>query len=407
MSAPHDVEMCSAPPLRPSRDGKGVGSVLPSTKHPLADARGSDNAQPVQALLAEAARCRASDLILVAGSTPSMFVGGRWQAMNEPPSAMDDLRPDAARLDAWLRDMLTDGQAQRLDEHRDIDFAVELPGLGRYRVNVHFQRGTLAAAFRAIPAKVPPFESLQLPGQLLRFAEFGSGLVLVTGGTGHGKSTTVAAMIDYINRTRAAHVITIEDPIEFSFVGDLSVIEQREVGLDSPTFASALRHVLRQRPDVIVIGEMRDLETISTALTAAETGHLVIASLHTAGAAATLTRVIDVFPPVQQAHVRTQLAASLRAVVCQVLLRDEANDAQTPATEILVATSAVRRALRENEAHLIYSMMETGRAHGMWTFEQSLAELVRSGRVDAGTALQAAPDRARLGRLLGIAADGE
>lgn len=348
-------------------------------------------------LLAGAAARGASDLILVADCPPTCYVSGTWLALEDRPI-------DAHTLCATLRDLLSEEQQARLDEHRDLDLAIVLPDAGRYRVNLHYQRGTLAAAFRAIPTDVPGFESLNLPRHVLSFADYPNGLVLITGGTGQGKSTTLATLVDHINQTRSAHIITIEDPVEFTLTSHRSLIEQREIGDDSPSFASALRHVLRQRPDVIVIGEMRDLETISTALTAAETGHLVLGSLHTSSTAQTLARIIDVFPPVQQPQIRVQLAASLRAIVCQTLVRDRLNESLVPATEILVATSAVRRALRDNEAHLIYSMIETGRTHGMHTLEQSLADLIKAGRIETDEALAATTDRGRLARILGISA---
>lgn len=336
----------------------------------------------------------ASDLLLVAGVRPTIYAKGEWSTLTAPA-------PTADSLATALNQLLTEVQRARLTECRDLDLAIEIPGTGRYRANLHYQRGTLAAAFRAIPTNVPTFESLNLPQQVLNFADYPNGLVLVTGGTGQGKSTTLATMVDHINHTRSAHVITIEDPVEFAFTDDKCLIEQREIGSDRPSFASALRHVLRQRPDVIVIGELRDLETISTALTAAETGHLVFGSLHTSSTAQTLARIIDVFPPMQQPQVRVQLAASLRAIVCQTLLRDQINETLVPATEILIATTGVRRALRENETHLINSMIETGRSQGMHTLEQDLAELVKTGRVETQEALAAAPDRARLARLVG------
>lgn len=342
----------------------------------------------------------AGDLILVADAPPTIHVNGKWKALELPAVP-------AVELDAHLKALLTQRQIERLDEAKDLDFAIELAGAGRCRANIHYQRGTLAAAFRSIPRDVPTFESLNLPEQVLSFADYPNGLVLVTGGTGQGKSTTLATLIDHINHSRAAHVITIEDPVEFAFTNDQCLIEQREIGSDSPTFGSALRHVLRQRPDVIVIGELRDLETISTALTAAETGHLVFGSLHTSSTSQTLARLIDVFPPLQQGQIRVQLAASLRAIVCQTLLRDDMNETLIPATEILVATTGIRRALRENETHLINSMIETGRSLGMHTLEQNLAELVQSGRIDKESALAATTDRARLSRLIGDCADTE
>jgi twitching motility protein PilT len=356
-------------------------------------------------LLIEAAERGASDLLLVAGAPPTVYTFGQWVPLS-------DHRLTSGEVSAFVEPILTEVQQAQLRDRRDLDFGMVLPAQhaetsappgcpARYRVNVHYQRGTMAAAFRAIPGKVPPFEQLGLPPEVRRLADFPNGLVLVTGCTGQGKSTTLAAIVDHMNRTRSAHVITIEDPIEFSFEHGTCLIEQRQIGEDSPSFASALRHVLRQRPDVILIGEMRDLETIATALTAAETGHLVLGSLHTASAAQTLARIIDVFPPVQQIQVRTQLAASLKAIVCQTLVRDQANETLTPATEILMATSGVRRAIRDNETHLIYAMIETGRSQGMHTLEQSLAALVKSGRVGPEEAFAAAIEPVRLAKLTG------
>jgi twitching motility protein PilT len=367
-------------------------------------------------LLSEAARKAASDLLLIAGAPAAVYALGQWSHLTDDPLAADDIAKA-------LESILTDDQRARLREQRDLDFAFRLVipraeasngrpprqkppplhAVARYRVNMHYQQGTLAAAFRAIPAQVPPFNSLRLPEQVLGFADFPNGLVLITGCTGQGKSTTLAAIVDHMNRTRAAHLITIEDPIEFTFTHGTCLIEQRQIGDDSPSFASALRHILRQRPDVILIGEMRDLETIATALTAAETGHLVLASLHTSSTAQTLARIVDVFPPAQQPQVQTQLAASLRAILCQTLVRDNVNETLLPATEILLATSGVRRAIRENETHLIYAMLETGKKCGMHTLEQCLAALVKAGRVQPEEALAAAVEPSRLARLIGAA----
>ena len=382
-----------------------MDSGMADRSSPLATGDVNTAAWALTSLLAEAAQRGASDLLLVAGAPPTIYTFGQWLPLN-------DHRLAAEEIPTIIEPVLTKGQRTKLLDHRDLDFGLSLPAsepdglqspgaLTRYRVNVHYQRGTLAAAFRAIPAKVPPFERLGLPAEVRRFADFPNGLVLVTGCTGQGKSTTLAAIVDHMNRTRSAHIITIEDPIEFTFEHGTCLIEQRQIGEDSPSFASALRHVLRQRPNVILIGEMRDLETVATALTAAETGHLVLASLHTASAAQTLARVVDVFPPVQQTQVRTQLAASLRAILCQTLVRDQANETLTPATEILMATSAVRRAIRENETHLIYGMIETGRSQGMHTLEQSLTILVKAGRVQPAEAFAAAVDPTRLARLTG------
>ena len=330
----------------------------------------------------------ASDLLLVAG---------QWRPLAREPL-------NSADVERMAEGILTPPRRERLQAARDLDLALAVYGVGRFRLNVHYQRGSIAVAVRVIPAAAPTFESLNLPEQVLDFTRYPSGLVLVTGPTGSGKSTTLAALIEEMNRSRSSHVVTIEDPIEFSFSHGSCIIEQRQIGDDSPSFASALKHILRQRPDVILIGEMRDLETISAALTAAETGHLVLASLHTAGADLSLSRIIDVFPPAQQPHVRTQVAASLMAILSQVLVRDQSDGGLIPATEILVATGAIRRAIRENETHLIPGMMETGKRYGMHTLEQNLVELVRSGRIRADDAIAAAGDSTRLRRLIGVGA---
>ncbi len=383
------------PPSGSTRAARGDGSI-----------EAADGSLPH--LLAAADRRGASDVLLVAGAPPTLFAGGQWSPLDDTPLTSGDV------VDC-IESILTEPQRQRLHEHRDVDLGVTLPRIGRYRVNVHYQRGTLAAALRRIPPQVPTFDQLNLPSQVLRLADAPHGLVLVTGGTGQGKSTTLAALIEHMNRTRAAHIITIEDPVEFNFEHGRCVIEQRQIGEDSPSFSEALRHVLRQRPDVILIGEMRDRDTIAAALTAAETGHLVLASLHTADVTQTLTRIVDVFPAGQQPQIRTQLAGSLRGVVCQTLVAnrqcphatpDRGAAALTPATELLFASPAIRRTLRENEPHLLYGMLETGRSAGMHTLEQSLAELVAHGRIAPDEALAAASEPGRLERLLQPSASG-
>ena len=380
----------SVPPSEPSMHD-------PKSGRSADEAGALPNHRSLHALLAEAARRGASDLLLVAGARPTAFAAGNWTPIADAPLTAEE-------VSACVTPILTAEQRDKLQLARDLDFALALPGLPRCRMNIHYQRGELAAALRLIPETIPSFEQLNLPPQVLRFADFPSGLVVVAGGTGHGKSTTLAAIVDYLNRTRSAHIITIEDPVEFCFQHGTCLVEQREIGDDSPSFASALRHVLRQRPDVILIGEMRDPETMATALTAAETGHLVLTTLHTASAAQTLARIIDVFPPIQQAQVRVQLAASLRAILCQVLVRDRLNDVPIPATELLMAAPAIRRAIRDNETHLIYSMLETGRRHGMHTLEQSLEKLVKAGRVTVEDAIASASDSVRMQKLLGEAA---
>lgn len=348
---------------------------------------------PLTRFLRDMVERNASDLLFVAGWPPTFNVAGHWA-----PSEWGDLSEGDIRN--WLAAVFDDAQKQRFETTCDVDFALRLPGVGRFRVNAHVQNQEPAVAVRAIPGVVPQLADLGLPEDVARLAGFPNGLVLVTGGAGHGKSTTLAALINQLNETRACHIITLEDPVEFEFPRGLAVIEQREIGIDSPNFGSALRHVVRQRPDVILIGEMRDLETISTALTAAETGHLVLASLHTNGAVQALARIIDVFPAAQQQHVRTQVAASLRAILCQVLLPTKDGRGRVPAAELLFATDAVRRAIRDNETHLIHGIVETGRNSGMITLEQSLAIRAKSGLVDPAVARLAAAQVDRFDRLM-------
>ena len=377
----------SAPPDQTAPRTAGDTSA-PSGSAAVADLPSFDE------LLSEAQRHRASDLLLVAGAPPTLSMEGRWESLDLAPLT-------AQQIADCVTPILSPEQLDKLHRVRDIDFGHVLPGVGRYRINVHYQQGGLAVAVRMIPQIVPAFEGLGLPTEVLSFADFPSGLVIVAGGTGEGKSTTLAAIVDHMNRTRSSHIITIEDPVEFGFTHGTCLIEQRQIGDDSPSFGSALRHVLRQRPDVILIGEMRDTETVSTALTAAETGHLVLATLHTASAAQTIARIIDAFPGAQQPQIRTQLAGSLRAILCQSLARDELNDRRVPVTELLFATPAIRRAIRDNETHLIYSMIETGRRQGMHTLEQALEQLVKAGRVTAEQAIAVAANPVHMRTMLG------
>jgi twitching motility protein PilT len=276
---------------------------------------------------------------------------------------------------------LTQKQRERFEADLELDFAYALPGSARFRVNVYRQRETLGAAFRRIPYDIKSLDELGVPTSVSSFAGLPRGMVLVTGPTGSGKSTTLAALIDLANRTRRDHIMTVEDPIEFLHRHKSCMVNQREVGEDTLSFASALKHVLRQDPDIILVGELRDLETISVALTAAETGHLVFATLHTQDAAQTIDRVIDVFPPHQQQQVRVQLAGALQGVVCQTLCRTADGRGRVVATEVMVATPAIRNLIREGKTHQVYSAMQAGMQHGMHTLDQHLAELVRSGRI--------------------------
>ena len=335
----------------------------------------------------------ASDIIFTAGAPPAIWVAGEMSLTEH-----DMLSPED--IEALFMPLLTDRQKAVLAEIGDLDFSVGKQGLGRFRINIHRQRGTLSAATRFVPYEIPGFEDLSLPPRVREFADLPRGLVLVTGGTSSGKSTTLAAMVDYMNQKFAYHIITLEDPIEYTFRHQRSLVEQREIGADVPSFASALRHVVRQRPDVILIGEMRDLETISTALTAAETGHLVLATLHTSSTVQTIDRIIDVFPGDQQGQVRVQLSAALQGVACQMLFRDQLNQKLVPAVEIMIPTQAIRRSIRDSETHLLGGMIETGRSLGMQTMDMAISSLVGEGRVLAGEAMANAQDPEKMKRLL-------
>jgi twitching motility protein PilT len=332
---------------------------------------------------------KASDLHIVVGLPPQLRINTVLAAIEgEPPITREE-------AEGFLRELLEEAEYKRFQERRDVDFSTFLKTGGRFRVNAHFQRGTPAMAFRAIPAAPPPLAALNLPEVVTDFANLPQGLVLVTGETGSGKSTTLASMVDHINHKDRCHVITLEDPVEYFLVSDLAVIEQREVGIDVADFASGLRHVLRQDPDVILIGEMRDLETISTALTAAETGHLVFSTLHTNDAASTVERIIDTFPGAQQSQVRSMLANCLKGVICQRLFPRVDEAGMVPATEILVTSPAVRNCIRENRVFEIPSIIETNRALGMMLFDESLKRLYFSGMISREDAVAnaRAPDQ--------------
>jgi len=302
--------------------------------------------------------------------------------------------------------VLTERQRQRFEEDHELDFAYEMPGAARFRVNVFQQQGSIGAVLRAIPWEILPLESLGLPETIADLAMLPRGLVLVTGPTGSGKSTTLAAIIDRANRLRSGHIVTIEDPIEFVHQHRRSLVSQREVGRDTESFGEALKRALRQDPDVILVGEMRDLETIAIALTAAETGHLVFGTLHTSSAASTIDRIIDVFPGDRQDQVRTQLANSLEAVVCQVLCRTADEEGRVAATEVMMATPAVANLVREGKLQSIPSMLQTGSRFGMHTLNQDLARLVTAGTITYETARSKASDVAELDQILGMSSDG-
>jgi twitching motility protein PilT len=336
----------------------------------------------------------ASDLHLTVGSQPAIRVNGTLHRLeNFPALSAEDTRQLLYRI-------LNTEQQKRLEIDRQIDLSYSIPGLARFRVNIYSQRESLAGAFRMIPDSLKTLEELGLPNSLYEMAHKPRGLVLVTGPTGSGKSTTLSALIDEINRTRHDHIITIEDPIEFLHRHKSCVVNQREIGPDATSFAEALRGALRQDPDVILLGEMRDLETISTALTAAETGHLVFATLHTQDASSTIDRVIDVFPAAQQGQIRTQLAGTIQGVVAQALLPTADKQGRAPAIEILLPDDAVRNLIRQGKLEQIYSVMQTNTARGMQTMEQSLADLVLRGVVDRDMALSRSSRAEQLDNLL-------
>ncbi|MDP3732651.1 MAG: type IV pilus twitching motility protein PilT [Candidatus Omnitrophota bacterium] len=323
---------------------------------------------------------KASDLHLTDKEPPILRLDGKLKRMNYPALTREDLK-------RMIYSILTNSQKEMLEKDLELDFSVALPGLDRFRVNVHIQRGAVEAAFRRVPLKIPSIEHLGLPSVAIDLARKPNGLVLVTGPTGMGKTTTLAAVIDLINNEKECLIICIEDPIEFVHINKLSIVKQREVYADTHSFAEALRHALRQDPNVIVVGEMRDLETISTALTAAETGHLVLATLHTPDAPQTIERIIDVFPPHQQQQVRLQLANCLQGVVSQLLLPMASGIGRVLATEIMLGTSGIRNLIREQEVEQIPTLMQTGSQYGMRTMDKSLKELYQKGMISLDVAL--------------------
>jgi twitching motility protein PilT len=336
-----------------------------------------------------------SDLHLTAGLPPMIRINGEIQRIK-------GYRPLMPRdLQELIYSMLTQRQRESYEENLELDVSYSLPGKSRFRVNVFRQRDAVGSVMRLIPFEIKSVEELGLPATVKEFAHLRRGLVLVTGITGSGKSTTLAALIDYINDQRAEHIMTVEDPIEFLHQHKKSVVNQREVGSDTYSFAEALKRVLRQDPDVILVGEMRDLETISTALTAAETGHLVFGTLHTQDAPQSVDRVIDVFPPHQQQQIRVQLAGSIAGVISQQLLPLSTGKGRAVAAEVLVATPAVRNLIREGKTHQIYTSMQSGAKFGMQVMDQHLAELVRKGQVRYEVGLERCHQVEEFNRLVG------
>jgi twitching motility protein PilT len=335
-----------------------------------------------------------SDLHITAGTPPRIRIHGDLVPMEFDPLTKDDTQK-------MVYSLMNEDQIARFEREWELDFSFGIEGLARFRTNVFVQRGAVGAVFRLVPSRVKNFDELGLPKKLcMELCDTPRGLVLVTGATGSGKSTTLAAMIDYINSTQPVHIMTIEDPIEFVHQNKMALVNQREVGADTKSFSAALKHVLRQDPDVVLVGEMRDLETIEAALILAETGHLTFGTLHTSDAVQTINRIVDVFPAHQQQQIRTQLAFVLEAVFSQQLIPKVSGKGRVLAQEILRATPAVRALIRENKAHQIYSVIQTSGNLGMKTMNQSLAELAKTKQISFENALSYSSDPDELRRLM-------
>ncbi len=389
--APPVFEPESAPAPRGKRSAATVPSVDPSM--PVEPPRdGADH--DLLAALHEVVALGASDLHVSANASPMLRIDGGLRP------AGTGVPWERHKVTSALYSIMSDQQREQFEDVLELDFALTLTAESRFRVNFYQQRGVIGGAFRLIPTEIKNLKELGVPESIGGFAKLPRGLVLVTGPTGSGKSTTLAALIDLVNRTRADHIVTVEDPIEFLHSNQKALINQREVGGDTHSFANALKHVLRQDPDVILVGELRDLETISVALTAAETGHLVFATLHTQSASQTIDRMIDVFPPHQQGQVRSQLASTLQGVVTQTLVKHASGVGRVVATEVMVTTPAVANLIREGKTYQIPSAMQAGRELGMHTMDQHLADLVNAGRISHKAALEKVHDPIEFQKLV-------
>ncbi len=353
---------------------------------------------PIPELLGRLLDMKGSDLHLTAGAPPTVRVHGDL----EPVEGYPEMSPRA--LQQMIYAILPQKMRERFEQELELDMSYSLPGRARFRVNVFMQRDALGAVMRVIPFEIKTVDDLGLPPVVSDLARFPRGFVVVTGPTGSGKSTSLAAMVDIVNTERAGHIMTVEDPIEFLHKHKACIVNQREVGADTHGFAAALKHVLRQDPDVILVGEMRDLETISTAITAAETGHLVFATLHTQDAPQTIDRIIDVFPPHQQQQVRVQLATTLQGVVTQQLVPTVDGAGRVASVEVMIATPAIRNLIREGKVHQVYSAMQAGGRYGMQTMDMSLAAHVKGGRITQQMAFERCHDAEELQRLIGSTA---
>src|SRR4029078_5517411 len=350
---------------------------------------------PIPELLGKLLEMNGSDLHLPAGTPPTVRVHGELERLQDYPM----LSPRA--LQGMIYAILPQKMRERFEQELELDMSYSLPGRARFRVNVYMQRDAVGAVFRVIPFEIKNVDTLGLPPVVADLARFPRGFVVVTGPTGSGKSTSLAAMVDVVNRERNAHIMTVEDPIEFLHKHKSCIVNQREVGADTHGFAPALKHVLRQDPHVILVGEMRDLETISTAITAAETGHLVFATLHTQDAPQTIDRIIDVFPPHQQQQTRVQLSTTLQGVITQQLVPTTDGGGRVVAAEVMVATPGIRNLIREGKVHQIYSAMQAGGSYGMQTMDMSLASHVKAGRINQQMAFERCHDPEELQRLIG------
>jgi twitching motility protein PilT len=359
-----------------SRCPRGVRTIVQRPQARAAEADSRDVTFDFADLLLDVIARNASDLHLTAGAPPMVRVRGRLAPLEGYPKLSTT---DTREI---VYSILTNDQRQKFENEWQLDFAYSVPGHARFRVNAYMQRAAIGAAFRLIPATINSIEDLGLPAATHEFIKKPRGFVLVTGPTGSGKSTSLAAMIDSINATREEHIMTVEDPIEFLHTHKKCIVNQRELGSDAISFAEALKGALRQDPDVILVGEMRDMETIGTAITAAETGHLVFATLHTQDTPQTIDRIIDVFPSEQQGQVRAMLSVALQGIMTQMLLPTADGAGRCVAAEVLVPTPAVRNLIRESKTHQIYSVLQTGASHGMQTMDAALAQLVRAGKVN-------------------------
>ena len=401
-----ETQPASAPFLEPQRQADGSSPVAsppgflpePVMVESVADVApeettAASNPANLAELLTEMIQLNASDLHISAGNPPIYRLRGELVRTEH-----DRLLPQ--EIQRMLYAILTQRQRETFENELELDFSYSLPGMARYRVNMYRQRDAMGAAFRLIPFEIKTLQQLGAPNHISEFARIPRGLVLVTGPTGSGKSTTLAALIDIVNTEQASHIMTVEDPIEFLHRHKKSAVHQREVGGDTHTFAQALKHVLRQDPDVILVGEMRDLETIQMAITSAETGHLVFATLHTNSAPSSVDRIIDVFPPHQQQQIRVQLASSLMGVVTQTLVPTVDGQGRAVACEVLVVTPAVSNLIREGKTHQIFSSMQAGGSLGMQTMDKALADLVKANKVKREDALERAHDPENFNTLL-------